>query len=359
MKNKTLAVITICVSVFLTGCTEDAANSAINRDGLAKFEPPASKVIVFAGQDNASVGGNDRFDNGYVDNIGLPGGITHYVGMGVDRTNKFKKVFDDTRVDGLNTESQWGAGPMCMRYYLESPVLKDCILHLSISMTSNNEDKVANGTHDRLIDELIQFLKEFDDRPFLIRIGYEFDGSWNAYDADNFKGAFRRITDKLRAADLTNFATVMASSSCSTPYETWKFYYPGDEYVDWVGYSYWGANPADCSSLKFARDKGKPVFIAEVTPRGHFLDKEDGLQLWQDWYTVFLKHIDDNIDIIRAISYINANWDSQPMWKGQGWGDTRIQVDNYIKQQWLEKMQQPRFINAEDKPFQYIGFGSE
>ena len=134
MKNKTLAVITICVSVFLTGCTEDAANSAINRDGLAKFEPPAGKVIVFAGQDNASVGGNDRFNDGYVDNIGLPGGITHYVGMGVDRTNKFKKVFDDTRVDGLNTESQWGAGPMCMRYCLESPVLNTCILHLSISI---------------------------------------------------------------------------------------------------------------------------------------------------------------------------------------------------------------------------------
>ena len=34
-------------------------------------------------------------------------------------------------------------------------------------------------------------------------------------------------------------------------------------------------------------------------------------------------------DVVKAISYINANWDAQEMW--DSWGDTRIQVDDFIK----------------------------
>ena len=42
-----------------------------------RFAPPAGKVLVFAGQDNASVGGTETHHDGYVENIGIPGGITH------------------------------------------------------------------------------------------------------------------------------------------------------------------------------------------------------------------------------------------------------------------------------------------
>ena len=148
----------------------------------------------------------------------------------------------------------------------------------------------------------------------------------------------------------------MSSSSFNTPYKSWQRYYPGDEYVDWVGYSYWEGISNDGDSLRFARDKKKPVFIAESTPRGHFLDKEDGQQLWSSWYEPFFRHIKDNIDVVRAISYINCNWEAQPMWKGGEWGNTRIELNKNIKKKWLQKMQQPRFVNANDKPFEFIGF---
>ena len=71
-------------------------------------------------------------------------------------------------------------------------------MHLSISMEGNSEDKVADGSYDYLIEELVDFVRDHPDHPFLIRIGYEFDGSWNNYDTKNFKGAFRRIVDALR-----------------------------------------------------------------------------------------------------------------------------------------------------------------
>ncbi|MBT6054597.1 MAG: hypothetical protein HOH16_04105, partial [Planctomycetaceae bacterium] len=33
-----------------------------------RFVPPAGKVLVFAGQDNISVGGTEKYSDGYVDN---------------------------------------------------------------------------------------------------------------------------------------------------------------------------------------------------------------------------------------------------------------------------------------------------
>ena len=70
--------------------------------------------------------------------------------------------------------------------------------------------------------------------------------------------------------------------------------------------------------LDFARKVKKPVFIAEATPRGHFFDKEDPDEVWEEWFEKFFAHMEKNIDVVHATSYINANWDAQDMW--DGWG---------------------------------------
>jgi hypothetical protein len=79
---------------------------------LAKYEPPQGKVLVFVGQDNKSVGGTDKWSDGYVDHIGMPAGVTHYVYFTEGQTNNFDFTFDKGHVDGLLTETTWGAGPM-------------------------------------------------------------------------------------------------------------------------------------------------------------------------------------------------------------------------------------------------------
>ena len=56
-----------------------ALGVAMAQEITGRFAPPAGKVLVFAGQDNASVGGTEKYQDGYVENIGIPGGITHYV----------------------------------------------------------------------------------------------------------------------------------------------------------------------------------------------------------------------------------------------------------------------------------------
>ena len=79
--------------------------------------------------------------------------------------------------------------------------------------------------------------------------------------------------------------------------EAW---YPGDEYVDWMGLSYF-VQEADCGGppfdelLAFAREHGKPVLVAEATPRryktGELTFSFDGAnpkpktadEIWTEW----------------------------------------------------------------------------
>ena len=342
-RNLVFGLLSLFLLIFIS-CNNRKSETKYN----VKYEPPNGKVIVFVGQDNESVGGNNRFNNGYVDHIGVPSGITHYIG--IDTTNA------NGLVRGLNIESTWGAGPMCLKYYLDSPTLKNSIIHLSISMT-NNLAGVANGIYDQQINEVAVTLKKYNNFPFIIRIGYEFDGEWNSYDPLNYKNAFRRIVDNLRAADVKNFATCMASSSFLIPVSTWEEYYPGDEYVDWLGYSYWGGNPNSdtLAAFNFAKQKNKPLFIAEIAPRGHYIKNlESGQDLWNTWYTDFFNHVSNNLEYVKAISYINCDWDIQEMW--DGWGDSRIQANDYIKNNWLVKINNEMFINADDEPFKQIKF---
>ena len=323
---------------------------------LGKYAPDKEQVLMFVGQDNQSVGGNGAWRDGYIEQIGTPAGITHYVYFSEGKTNNFGASFDVGSVDGLNKETSWGSGPMCLRCYLESETFDGTVVHLSISMELDDEAEVANGNYDHNIDELVAFLKEFSEVPFIIRIGYEFDGEWNNYEAVPFKAAWHRIVDTLRRENVNNFSTMLASFSVNTPRKTWDEYWPGDDYVDWLGYSYWGDDKGQGDSLALAREKQLPVFIAELAPKGFDLSRQKDKQVWQDWFVPFFKHIDDNRDVIRAVSYINANWEAQKMWQGAKWGDTRLQANSYIKAQWLQKMSDSNLVHSPEGVYAAIGF---
>lgn len=356
-----IVFVLVIASIYLSCAKSDLES---NRNGLAKFEPADGKVLVFIGQDNASVGGNDRFRDGYVDQVGVPAGVTHYFGL--------VNLTDDGLIPGLETEANWGSGPMCLKHYLESDPLKKCVIHLSVYMANNNEDSVAAGLRDHVIDRFIHFLKQYSDRPFLLRIGYEFDNPHNDYDPVNYKLAFRRVVDKLREAGISNFATVMSANRLYTSYAAWEAFYPGDGYVDWAGYSIWtddhtqdeasdwqGYAYADQEdpgegSLKFAREHDLPILISESGPRGYYLGKDDGSTVWNDWFVPYFEHVRKHSDQVRGIAYINADWDAQPMW--DGWGDTRVQANDYILEKWSEEMKRPIFINGNEDVFFSMGF---
>lgn len=219
-----------------------------------------------------------------------------------------------------------------------------------------------------------------------MRFGYEFDGPWNHYDSEQYKTAWRRMYDKKVAAGADNIIMVWQSATYCTQgsgqvtyqgknIEAW---YPGDEYVDWMGMSYFAPN--DCNGvalsplLNMARQKNKPVMIAESAPQRYDLSantynpqvqrkapdqQKTGQQIWNEWFTHYFKFIDDNSDVIKTVAYINADWDSQGKWASpypEGyWGDSRVESNRIIQDLWLSEVQGSDWLNASEDLFEILG----
>ena len=113
--------------------------------------------------------------------------------------------------------------------------------------------------------------------------------------------------------------------------------------------------------IVFARKHKKPVFISEATPVRQidnlYFDadlKKAKLEkkIWKEWFVQFFQTINENSDVIKAFSYINSDWTSQPMWITNATFnkvDSRIQVSKYVTQKWIEEIEKPKYLNASDE----------
>ena len=59
----------------------------------------------------------------------------------------------------------------------------------------NHEGEIARGELDSLVRALGTWIKSLGQRPVFLRIGYEFAGSWNHYNQEEYIAAYRRIKD--------------------------------------------------------------------------------------------------------------------------------------------------------------------
>ena len=107
--------------------------------------------------------------------------------------------------------------------------------------------------------------------------------------------------------------------------------------------------------VKLAKEKNKPLMIAEASPCG--ISVIYGKYALKRWYEPFFEFIDNNN--IKAVSYINCDWEALTMWKGQGWKDSRIETNPIIKNRWLEEVQKERYLKASPGLFGLLGFELE
>jgi hypothetical protein len=336
----------------------------------APFTPPAGKRLLILGQDLGSIGGFPAPNNqGYADHLSLvPGGVTTYT--------------DLLTLRGLQTMSNVGSGDTWAQAIIERPVYSNSVLVIGLYLV-DREQWAAEGKLDFQINVLAEWIRNCG-RPVFLRIGYEFDGSWNHYDPKFYQATWRRMVDHFRAAKVTNCATVWqaATSPVNGTQQDLARWYPGDEYVDWIGSSWFLSNEKQVELtdglLDFARAHNKPVMICESAPQGYdtarLTRRNIGFEgaagadsrrltakeLWDEWYVPFFAYLDRHRDIIRMVAYINANWDSQPLWGPpyrQGyWGDSRIEVNAELTEKWLERFQQAEWLSASPTLFRELGF---
>ncbi|QIA63467.1 hypothetical protein GT360_08025 [Vibrio astriarenae] len=308
--------------IALLSCSLLSACSTTVSESLQRVSDPdiPTNIRLFVGQDLGSVGGLEEYNQGYVDYFGVPAGVTIYTSL--------------ESLEGLTSKVNYGAGDSHADLYLTSSSFDDVDIAMGLNLV-NQLDKVNSGQLDQNLAALSDWIKR-SNRKVYLRIGYEYEGAWNGYEPEAYKQAYRHIVSTLEKAQTSNVEYVWQSSGYEEDRDNLLRYYPGDGYVDWMSYSYFNHDPKEAGkeTLQLAREKNKPVMIAEVTPRGADLLLDDGEELWKTWFVPFLAHIKDNQDSIKIVAYINALWDEQPMWEGQGWGDSRLQANLYLATKW-------------------------
>ncbi|KAB8166962.1 endo-1,3-beta-xylanase [Streptomyces sp. 3MP-14] len=381
--------------------------------------PPNEQVLMIMGQDSSTLGDyrRDVMDNPAL-NAPEPGGVTLYTNLVISPDGG-----GDGPGAGLDGPVDYGAGvvdfPSTLAQYPESAVsiglyLSDTDFAASCgnqplrAIIGTNDDDVQAGNPslvDRYRAELDSMIETFRswDRDVYLRIGYEFDGPWNCYNTDYYKQAYQYIATRIDELNADRVATVWQTAAwplnTSPENPEWNYivtdpthfdkWYPGDEYVDWVGLStfyqpgsvqtQWGCATTDIDPIQqqervldFARSHEKPVMIAEAAPQGYDNGEAtsscimgpnpapvDPTAVWQEWYDGYFSLIEENRDVIRAASYINTDWDSQTMWQCPAgsqpgspqcpngyWGDSRVQANPQVLENFLNEVRAPHFVNG-------------
>ncbi len=343
--------------------------------------------LLIVGQDLGAI-------RGYMasDCCPLPDGLTAYVDFYDILTDEdFGGLGIDASGAPVDLEFDWGAGPVSA--WKTAAEFGVDGLAIGLSLTENEHpgklDGLAQGEFDEEIRQLATFFGMIEG-PVYLRIGYEFDGAWNQgyEDAQRYQAVYRRIVDVLRAEDSDNVeyvwqgAAAVADEVLDKRHEDIRQWYPGDDYVDWMAFS-WFMNPRETIQvdsdyeppttlqlatevLHFARERGKPVMIAEAAPQAMDLNERfmadhspiwDGPagenrvemsddEIWDHWFGPLFELLNDNRDVIYALAYINADWDSQAMWgppyASGFWGDTRLEVNEAITQRFSRAIEEWR-----------------
>jgi Glycosyl hydrolase family 26 len=370
MKIKNSVIALVLSAALLCSCNNEADTAKNNLPAdstrLAKFEPADGKVILFAGQDLEAIGGTNKYTDGYFDHFPAPGGSTQYTDF---LTGHETFGFIHKGLDGLTTLDNWGDGDENISVTIADKDFDNTCLAIGLDISQGNDSITSAGGHDSLIYRFGSWLKNLGSKPVFLRIGYEFDGeAWNHYRKEFYIPAWKRIKHKLDSMGVDNVAYVWQSQGAGASREVLNSFYPGDENVDWVAFSYFdAAAEVNHPMIQFGRDHRKPVFIAEaspVFPDEKFVGKpldltktEDAARAWKDWFTPLFKMAKDNPDVVKAIHYINCPWKGRKMWKDNGYFkniDARITKNDSMKVWWLRETSQDKYLKASDTLFTYL-----
>ncbi|PGP11927.1 hypothetical protein COA01_34470 [Bacillus cereus] len=135
--------------------------------------------------------------------------------------------------------------------YVEQLVAENRLPMVTFLFEKANSDEqqnvtmeILNGEFDSNFLSWVNGIKKTE-APVFLRLGNEMNGKWSAWshkniynDPDLYKLSFKHITDIFRKNEVENAYFVWNPNNFSAPYFEWNegaVYYPGDNYVDFVG----------------------------------------------------------------------------------------------------------------------------
>ncbi len=233
---------------------------------------------------------------------------------------------------------------------------------------------IAPENRDESIEDVVAMFTHLHDssrpsgtRPFFLRIGYEVNGAGSNYCPERYREAYRRIVSALRATEI-KFAAVWHVECAQGWGYDWSAYYPGDEWVDWIGTSiFWqshlvhvdGVNDFENQEalLEFATKHHKPVMFAESSPIEYGVAKcasegglpgdpeplpcegppDPGQEAWNFWFTHYFQMIKDN-PCIKAFCYINRDWNLARYMNGMWRKNAQLASNDIVEEAFRNEM---------------------
>ncbi len=224
----------------------------------------------------------------------------------------------------------------------------------------DTEAKYESGRYLFLLESRLKLAR----RPVFLRIGYEFDNPEHSCGSSSqYQEAYRTIVDFLTSKGVNNVAYVWHPYTQST--SNIDAYYPGSDYVDWVGISDFtqpDQQPAYLSNnakavIEYAKSRDKPVAIAESSP---WNISSVNLDVMNNWFGNLFDLIEGQAvngyaapGQVRMLSYINSNWPSFG-WASPPWSNTLLSAGD-VQSAFTSNLQNPynghHYLTLDDLAF--------
>lgn len=181
---------------------------------------------------------------------------------------------------------------------------------------------IIDGKFDNYISKYAQDIKSYK-RPVMIRFAHEMNGNWYPWGSafnksEEYVLAFRHVHEIFDKTGATNVTWVWSPNEAyfeeKVPNsDNIELFYPGDDYVDWVGFSTfnWAGlyknnrwrDPNDLytPTLKKLKKYHKPIIITETAAAESIGNKA----LKAKWISKLTKYIEDHSEI-KAIVWFNT-----------------------------------------------------
>lgn len=252
--------------------------------------------------------------------------------------------------------------------------------------------KLIRGDFDREIEQMLRSmanLKGSDGKriPMMVVFGPEVNGFWYSYNGlhygagkkngwgdpsypdgpEIFRDAYRHLIDLSRRSDIKadNITWVQHFDMQGKPLKAWNamhYYYPGDDYIDWIGFSAFG--PQKKRDLKWYNEFEEVVFnksvlfknrmqeFNAVSSKAHkaileFGVIEDPLVPYRKarWISNAFNVIKTKLPEIKLVNY----WHEGP-WDPEGFSDLRVNSSDFSLDAYQNAVKDPHFSFEQKEP---------
>ncbi len=249
---------------------------------------------------------------------------------------------------------EWSHGTAFPRATAEWIRARGSIPFLRLMLRSTTEQNVAEpkwtlpaiaaGQFDADLGAWAEAARAFA-TPLLAEWGTEMNGQWFSWNGTyhggaqggtaQFRAAYAHIVEVVRANGAGNVTWAFHVNGDDVPTDAWnrfENYYPGDAWVDWIGFSQYGASShnAECPDFVQSADPtvarlvamapGKPVFVFEFGVTADATACASSAAGWAD--AALRALVTGRWPAVRGFAWWNEKWENGG---SVGWTDMRVQ----------------------------------